>query len=86
MDQKTIQERIKKLGLKSARIGGTGSMRMRAKKRRRKPKEEEEEPPQVEEINVEDDIPQVVENFEMNMESLDQEIENLEQQLEQTKN
>jgi hypothetical protein len=31
---KELQERIKKLGLKSSRIGGFGSMRMKLKKKR----------------------------------------------------
>lgn len=70
---KELEEKLKKLGLKSARIGGTGTMRMKAKKRRRKDKTlkpEEEKEPQLE---------------KMNMESLDQDIQNLETQLKEIK-
>ena len=74
MNPKEVHEKIKKLGLKSGRIGGTGTMRMKTKKRR-KPKKE----PEIVEVNTEE-IPDI-ESFDTS--SFDQEIANLESQLEE---
>lgn len=84
MNPKEVQEKIKKLGLKSGRIGGTGSMRMKAKKRRRIKKNEEEIKPEInqelETHNNEDEIPNL-ESFDVS--TIDQEIKHLESQLEE---
>ena len=89
---KDLKDKLKKLGLKSSRIGGTGSMRMKAKRRRPKKQEDVEEPytqelnQQVEQVsNVQqpldsdDDIPELTigEDFKM----LDNDIQTLEEQL-----
>lgn len=67
----TLKERIKQLGIKSSRIGGTGSMRMKAKKKRKQPKEYIEE---------------IQKTSEENENTLDEDIVNLEQQLNEIKN
>jgi NACalpha-BTF3-like transcription factor len=86
MNPKEVQEKIKKLGLKSGRMGGTGSMRMKAKKRRRPKKEEVvEKEPSPQELNdqthnYEEEIHDL-ESFDVS--TLDQEIQHLESQLEE---
>jgi hypothetical protein len=59
---KELQERIKKLGLKSSRIGGSGSMRLKLKKKR--PKRENTD--KIEECNV-----------DMEIENLEQQLDNM---------
>lgn len=78
MDHKELQDRIKKLGLKSGKRGGTGNMRMRAKRKRPKKPEldiKPEENTQVQENDLQN----------LDIDTLDQEIENLELQLEEQK-
>jgi hypothetical protein len=59
---KELRERIKKLGLKSSRIGGSGSMRLKLKKKR--PKRENTD--KIEECNV-----------DMEIENLEQQLDNM---------
>jgi len=85
---KDLQDKLKKLGLKSSRIGGTGTMRMKAKHRRLKKQQVEE--PHIQESNQQDQIPNVqhpndsdIPELTMNeeFEILDNDIQNLEQEL-----
>lgn len=73
---KNIKERLKILGIKSSRIGGTGSMRMKAK--RKKPQKK-----LIEEINQNLEPDNI--NINQEIENLDEEIENLESKLEELK-
>ena len=91
-----LKAKLKQLGLKSSRMGGTGSMRMKAKRRRPKKVEEVEEPvPDLEQMSVPPPLESIVEEengddldipVDVDFECLDQEIQNLENQLEEIKN
>jgi hypothetical protein len=62
---KELQERIKKLGLKSSRIGGSGSMRLKLKKKRPK-RDNNVNTDKIEECNV-----------DMEIENLEQQLDNM---------
>jgi hypothetical protein len=62
---KELQERIKKLGLKSSRIGGSGSMRLKLKKKRPN-RDNNVNTDKIEECNVDTEI----ENLEQQLDNM----------------